>query len=197
MALANYTCPACPTDCSTVDLPTVDFPSCVEAIYEELSEICGIYIVGESSTTPGEPQVKPGDWTTLAAWEAVLGQTGTDKIRYLVGMGDLPEPEQTVRTLSKKRKKLGNKIFTLNFDVDDINDTNREFIRAMECGKTVFLWFETLGGALYGGENGIKADVVAANLPLDRGPDSYARGVLQFEWESTCHPLRVDNPMAA
>lgn len=196
MAIANYDCPACPTDCSTVSLPSVDFPSCTEAIYEELSEICGIYMINESSVTPGDPAVVPADWTSLPAWETVLAQTGADKIRYLVGIGDLPEPEQTIRELSKKRKKLGNKTFQLLFDVDDINDTNREFIRQLECGATVFIWFETLGGALYGGPNGIKADVIRANLPLDRGPDSYARGVLQFEWESTCHPVRVDNPMA-
>lgn len=196
MPFATYPCPDLGATCTDIQVPAVDFATCVEGMYEEESEICGIYVVKEDPANPGQPIVKPTDWTSLTDWEAQLDQSADDKIRYLPGIGDLPEPEQVVRTVSKRRKKLGNKTFNVNFDIDELNDTNREYVRSLEKGFTLFMWFETLGGGLYGGPDGIKTDVVKANLPLARGESSYAMGLIVLEWEHSCHPPRVSNPMA-
>lgn len=194
MATNLYDCPACPTDCGVGTLPSVDFANCVDSVVEEESEICDIY--ASNIDADGNATNPPANWEDATTWADVLSQDTDGGVRHLVGIGDLPEPTQETRTISKRRKKVGTKTFTLNFDIDDLSDRNREFVRSLECGYSLAIWYTTIGGFMHGGPKGVRVTVSKANLPLQRGENSYAKGLLSFEWDATCHPMRIVNPLA-
>lgn len=194
MALADYSGPTCPDSCGDVSLPAVDIQECVDSIEVELSEITDIYLVATDSS--GDAVVVPTDWTSEADWTAVLDQSLDNKIRHLIVSGDKPATEDTEATFSKFRTKVTNRGHTVNADVDDVSDLNYEFMRTLQCGATVRMWFATYGGKLYGGATGIKADV-KANYALERGQESRALIQFVFTWDHLQDPPRIANPLAA
>lgn len=190
----TYTCVACPADCENSDLPSVSFAECVDSLESELSEIQEIFLSIEDGTT-GLPLAGPSDWTDLAAWQAVIADTGAAKVRRLIVIGDKPESESTTRTVSKGRKVPGKRTHTINADVDDVNNTNYDFMRRLQCGSTVNMWYAT-ASKIYGGANGFTANVTKANPILERGAESYSLFRFQFQWDNACDPPRADNPFA-
>lgn len=194
--LGLYTCESCPTDCSTQQPQEWTINNCVDSIELFESEISVLYYTGVSDSDCSEPAVKPADWESAANWASVLANTGNDKIRFLNVIGDIAEPEQPIVTLSGGREKAGMKTFTLNADVDEFNDTNHTAMRKLECGFTGFFWYGTKGGKLFGGPKGIKATVVKAFTPHERG-DAYQKISLQIKWKSKCSPAMIANPIVA
>lgn len=195
MAKADYTCPTC-DECDELELPPFVFNDDCDPESEE-SEICDILFTVEDPENPGTALGGPTDWTQTADWTAAIDNTAADKVRKLTGIGDLPEPEQEIRIVSKRRKVMGLKNFTLNHTIDDVTDENYNAARELECGGVVRLWLRTLGGRLYGGQEGIRASITKANMPLDRGQNTFERIELQFQWEHSCHPPRIADPIAA
>lgn len=179
----------CPDDCTNAAPPAVDFQECVDSVTSEESEIVHIYMTIENGTT-GVPLHKPTDWTSKAAWATAVTNSGSG-IRKLTVIGDQPEPTQSSRTVSKRRKKLNDSVFVMNADIDDMSNLNYEFIRSLQCGGTKCIWYETIGGYIYGGPNGWTADVTKAAPKLDRGENNFAVGALQFEWKAKWSPPRA------
>lgn len=194
MALADYTGPTCPDSCGTVSLPAVDIQECVDSIQEELSEITDIYVVSVDENS--DPVAYPADWTASAEWDIVLHQSTADKIRHLIVSGDKPDPEDTETTFSKFRQKVTNRRHTINADVDDVSDLNYTFMRNIQCGTTVRIWYATYGGKLYGGPTGILCDA-KATYALERGQDSRALIKFTFTWDKLFEPPRITNPLDA
>lgn len=183
-------------DCAQCELtlPAINFADCTESVKDEESEICNVFLSLPDPNNPTEPLQSPGDWSSAASWDGVLGNSG-NSIRDLIGIGDLPLPETSTRIISKRRRKTGLKKYTMNFDIDDMTDENYEFVRALGCGKDVVIWFATIGGYLYGGAKGFQATVTVADPQLDRGENVYAKLVLQFQWDAQSAPPRIINPM--
>lgn len=192
MPVADYSIPACP-DCDALTLPTVDFAEC--DIESRESEICTIYMALDDPMNPGNP-AGTIDMSTPAGITTAV--TAGDLIVFTV-IGDAPEPEQTTRVVSKRRTIMGKKTFTINATVDDMNDTNYEALRELECGGSRRIWLGTIGGRLFGDPtNGILADVSKSNpMVLDRGEDTYERGEMAFTWEMTASPPRGIDPLGA
>lgn len=190
--LVEYTGPTCPENCASTDLPAVAFNDCVDSMVIEESEIEEIYC-----TVPedGAPLAKPTDWTTKAAWDAVVADTGTGKIRRLTVIADKPESESTVRVVSKGRKQQGPRTHTINFDIDDATQANYEFIRRLQCGSSLVIWYATKD-FLYGGPDGFEVNVTKAGQILARGADSIALLAGQLQWTRKWDPPRIPNPMA-
>ncbi len=196
MEAVKYACIACPADCTNSDLPAVDFSNCVDSMVSEESEITDIFMTIPDDANPGDPLAKPTDWTTKAAWDLIIASSGLAKVRQLTVIGDLAEPEGTVRTVSKRRRILGEHTFTLNFDIDDISLANYDFMRRLQCGASVVIWYATAGGFLYGGPNGFQVDITKAGQILERGDGNYAVLRFQVQWKAKCSPPRIENPMA-
>lgn len=192
MAKADYTTVEC-LECASLEMPAVSFGNCAPKQVE--SEINRLYITIEDPNNPGEALGGPDDWTDPADWATAIHASTAQKVRELIVIGDLPEPEQEVRIVSDRRKVMGTKNFKLNITVDDATDDNYEFMRTLECGFTVRIWYGNIGGKLYGDQNGVLCDVTKANAPLDRGQNTFERFEFTFEWEAAGHPPRIDNPM--
>jgi len=186
--LGLYTCETCPTDCSVQQAPDFSINNCVDAIELFLSEISSIYFTGVDEEDCTEPIAKPTDWTSASDWTDVLDNEADDKIRFINVIGDMPEPEQQETILSGGRKKIGNKTYTINGDLDEFNATNYTAMRKLQCGFTGFFWFQTRGGKLFGGPKGFKAIVTKAFSPHERGENVYQKISIQIQWESKCAP---------
>lgn len=195
--LGLYTCETCPEDCSVQQAPVFSINGCVDAITLYESEISKIHFVGVSEEDCTEPITKPVDWTSAANWATELDNEADDKIRSINVIGDMPEPEQQIITMSGGREKVGAKTFIVNFDIDEFNATNYTAMRELECGFTGFFWFETKGGLLFGGPKGIKATVVKANTIHERGENLYQKILCQLKWKSNCSPAMIVSPIVA
>lgn len=195
--LGLYTCETCPADCSVQEAPVFTINNCVDAIALFESEISVLYFVGVSDEDCTEPAAKPTDWESASAWAAVLSNTEAGKIRFLNVIGDMPEPEQEIITLSGGREKAGLKTYLVNFDIDEFNDVNYTAMRALNCGFTGFFWYGTKGGKLFGGPKGLKATVVKAFTPHERGENIYQKIIGQLKWRSQCAPDMIASPIVS
>lgn len=190
--LADYECPTC-QECDALEMPAVSFGNC--APQQNESEINAIFITIDDPNNPGEALGGPTDWEQASDWTTALHQSTAGKVRKLTVIGDLAEAEQEIRIVSNRRRVMGTKVFTLNATIDDASDENYEFMRSLECGFEVRIWYGTVGGKLYGDQNAVPCSVIKANAPLDRGQNTFERFEFAFQWEAHCHPPRIDNPM--
>lgn len=171
-------------DCDALVLPAVE-NNCSPTQNE--SEIGYLFISVPDATNPNIPKIVSPAFATAAVLTSFITPNGA----YLTGIGDLPEPEGDQRVGSLRRIIRDKKRFTVNFTVDDANDTNYTFLRNLECFPQVFIWYMTLSGKVYGDPaNGITANVSKANAPLDRGDGAYERFELALTWEHWNHPPR-------
>ena len=195
--MSLYSCVACPDDCDDFAMPAVDFADCVDSHTEEESEITEIFMTVPQDDGNGNITAVggPGDWTSAASWAGAISASGASKVRQLIVIGDKGQADQESRIISRGRTKYGPKTFTVNADIDDVSDLNYELIRNLECGVDVVFWFQTKGGYLYGGAEGIKA-TATADWILDRGAGSYSRGAITLTWKHTCNPPRIESPIA-
>lgn len=179
--------PTCPTDC-TANLPVVKFSACAPSIL--LSEITKVYL-GKYSTQPFTDVGLATEWTTRLNESAVT----EDTIRPLTVIGDKPAAAPIRKEISNGRTWTIGKDHTLNIRIDDVSDENYEFMRAAECGGQYRVWFETAGGYLYGGNEGIPA-TLDLNDVLAAGKDSIEELVGVLTWRAKFHPERVLSPIA-
>lgn len=178
--------PICPANCDQ-PLNEVAFNDCAPEI--NLSEIKRLFVARPTATAFT-------DWKLAAEWTTRLSQDGVEPnaIRELTVIGDMPAGSNITRDISNGRKIQIGKDRTVNFTVDETNDENYEFLRSTECGGKYRMWFETMGGKMYGGNAGIKANIV-----MD---DVLARGVEEIEtftgvatWRAKFSPERITSPI--
>lgn len=169
----------CPTDCGPILFPAIDIEQDCTSFDITESEVCGILFVQDGNY--------PADWTSQADWEALINNPGSNAPdgKYLVGRGGVPAPEKVTVELPKNIDKVVSRKYTLTFNVTNMSDANYEFLRAVQCGDTsISVWFETIGGYLFGGPTGISPYSFDADLPLDEGRDAYERGIITLVWEA-------------
>ena len=166
--------PICPADCT-------------------VSQITKIYIT--------KPDATPfTDWTVPTEWETRIANTDPteptgDEIRILTVIGDKPAPSSNVIDISGGRKYTTNKNHTIPFDIDETNDVNYEAMRMLQCGGQFRIWYETLGGKLYGGDEGILATVDISDI-LARGVNEIEKLTGTLSWDKKFDPERTDSPIA-
>lgn len=180
-------------DCDSSQLSAVNFAECAELVQQDPSQIDGILLCDKDPTDPTQPATAaPVDLTSLVGWEAVIGNTA-GQWKYLTVIGDLPEPEQEERIISKGRKKKGDKTFSINFDVDDTTDENYDFMRYCESSPEKIMYYHD-ENYIYGP---IAVQIVRANAPKARGEDSYDIFSFTAEWDHKHHPPRTTNPFTS
>lgn len=179
--------PTCPQDCSSA-LPVVDFDKCNPKIH--LSEIRRIFIARANTEAFT-------DWKLATEWTTRLSETDIDNdaaIRALTVIADKPAPTAVTREISNGRNITVAKDHVINYTIDDISKDNYEFMRVIECGGQYRIWYETEGGFLYGGNDGILVNATGDDI-LNRGRDEIETIAGTFTWRSKFHPDRVTSPI--
>ena len=173
--------------CGDEDMPAVDFNLCAPDI--RLSEIRRIFI----SKIGAAPFV---DWTVAGEWNERMSPTSNDinAVRVLTVIGNKDIPTSTRVRLSMNRNKTVRKEHTVNATIDDVSETNHEFIRQMNGGRNFKMWYETEGGFMFGGNNGIAAHI-DADMVLARGRDEIMTYVLEAWWQNVRTEDRCLSPI--
>ena len=177
----------CPTGCETEQKP-VNFSECSPVLLG--AQISDIYVMND-----GYPLT---NWADPAELAARIDNTSTDAaaIRHLTVIGDKPKSEKTQKEISHARIVYSKKSFTINFRIDDNSEENYEFARGTECNGAVRFLFATLGGKLYGGNEGIKGNMEIEEVIVEDG-NEYATLNGTLKWKGKFSPIRIDNPIAA
>lgn len=175
--------PICPTDCSAL-LASVKFNDCAPTIVA--SEIKRIFI-GKADADAFTDVAVATEWTTR------LAET-TGDLRELIVIGDKPAPASVVKDISNARKHIVGKDHTVNFTIDDVTPENYEFMRSTECGGKYKIWYETHGGFIYGGNEGINASIVMDDV-LNRGLDEIETIAGVATWRDKFSPERAVSPI--
>ena len=178
--------PDCPTSC-TGYVNAVSFNECAPEVH--WGEIAKVYVA------PADLDLTGFDASDLADWTAKLADTGDDKIRTLIGIGEMVEPEQTEVAISGDRTIQGYKKFIVNFEIDETNDTNYAFLAMTECNGKYKFWFETADGMLYGGNDAIEGSI-KMNQVIPKSRQELVKIMSKFSWQAKQHPYRCTSPMA-
>lgn len=155
--------PVCPTDCNA-DLPVVEFDKCNPEIH--LSEIRRIFIAKTTAANFTNAALA-GEWVTRLSETSVAND---DVIRPLTVIADKPAPTLTEKEISGGRKVAINKTHIVNITIDETNASNHDFMRQIECGGEFKMWYETAGGLLFGGNEGIECRI-KLDMVLARGEE--------------------------
>lgn len=179
-----YATPACPTCDEGYSFPE-STANCTPEQNE--SQIGYLFLSIPSAANDNVPHITSPDFSSPTVMTTFASPNGA----VFRVIGDLPEPESTQRIGSGRRVLRNKKNFTANFTIDDTTDENYEFLRLLECYPSVFVWYMTEGGKVYGATDyGIPATVSRANAPLDRGEDTYERFEVSINWRAWAHPPR-------
>jgi len=179
--------PICPSGCDS-PLPPVSFDGCAPEINN--SEIWKLFVA--KANTPAF-----SDWTQPTEWAARLDNTasGDDKIRQLTITGDKPQPTSNTREISGGRSQVTDKTHVVNITIDETNQINHDFVRYMECGGQVVIWYQTKSGHLYGGNSGITGVNLVLDLVLNRGADEIQTYTGTATWRSKFTEERTVSPI--
>lgn len=125
------------------------------------------------------------DWTSAAIWQTILDNTNAsaDKGKYLVGEGAIGQPDKVIRILPKGRRKVARRVYSLQFRVKNLSDTQYDFLLKFQCDfKAWRFWYEG-DGELFGGISGITPLYVDVDLPheLNRTSRNYADLIIRWD----------------
>lgn len=179
--------PTCSTTCEG-EIAEVLFDNCNPVV--EFSEIRRMFIGKSIAASFNDP-------TDAAEWLARIDPdttTGDDYLRELRVIGDKPVPTAVTKQISNGRTITIGKDHVLNFTIDDVSDENYEFMRASECGLKAKLWYETEGGRMFGGKDGIIVDFKMDNQ-LNRGREEIALIPGVATWRSKFTEERMVSPI--
>ena len=135
------------------------------------------------------------DWSDVAEWMARLSpdSDSDNAIRELWVIADKPLPNNTVKEISMQRKVIVLKEHALNITVDEVSQTNHDFITEID-GKFYKIWYETQGGLMFGGNTGIVAQVFA-DMVLVRGAGNIMIYNIVATWRNLELESMIDSPI--
>jgi hypothetical protein len=147
--------------CADETLGEVDFDFCDPTV--ATSEIQRIFLRQINSTDFT-------DWTQADEWNTRVSETSTDAdaIRALMVIGDKPTPNAPKKQISGGRTIVPRKEHTINFTVDEATVANHQFFSDLKGGKRYKANYETSGGRMFGGNQGISVEVMG-DMVLARG----------------------------
>jgi hypothetical protein len=183
--------PLCPTTCAGV-LGVVSFDECAPEIH--YGEISKIYLWELGDHPWGSEQL----YGTPVGWIGVVDNdevSSTGHVREMTVIGEMPEPEQTETPISGDRIVTGFKKFIVNFEIDETNEINYNYLLLSECGGKYSANFETADGILYGGMHGLEV-TVKLNQVIPRERTGVVKIMGKMSWSSRKHPLRQISPVA-
>lgn len=176
----------CPTDCSSI-LPIVSFNECNP-------ELLGAQISDLFIWNDGYPLT---DWTDLGELTGRISDSSSDPdaIRQIVMYGSLADPTVTEKKGSHGRKYTSPAEYVITGDVEDNSDINYDFARATGCNRAYRFLYATMGGKLYGGNEGIYGNLRMWE-PIVVDDLEYATLKVEMKFTLPRMPLRIPNPLA-
>ena len=179
------------TDCTT-DIADVSFDFCNPKF--EYGDIRVLYISKYSD--PGFTDIE-----NLSEWTTKLNpSTGT--IKKLWVSAEKPKGTPTSQVAAGGFTKTTTREHAINGIFDQLNDTNYEFLLALQNGGKFRIWYQLsdggtgVGDSVYGGNSGIEVSVDADSVhPRDAGAFTVAD--FSFTWKSLFAPSRSVFPAAA
>lgn len=179
--------PVCATGCADAlaVMPAVKFDdSCPEV---NQGEITAIYLAlrGNGFT----------DWKLATEWTTKLAAIDNTKIIKLTVIGDKPKPAANQLDISNGRKVTLPKDHVVNFTIDETNKENHEAIRTLQCGGNFDAWYETSGGLMFGGNEGLPVSLEAdMSIPRERGGLMVYEGTMT--WKAKYTEERIVSPIS-
>lgn len=187
--MLNVFSTVCTDDCTAVQYPAIAADQDCIAFEDYRSQIAGILFRHPDGVLPGG-----WDWTDRDDWTAIVdnGLADVNAAKYITGIGSMPAPEKTTRVAPKLKSKIVRRRFTLTFNVLNMSDLHYAFLSALQCGDTApKVWFETVEGHVFGGEDGISLYSVDADMPLAEGDEDYEQGTIILVFDATGDPPRT------
>lgn len=187
--VTTYNLPTCATGCENPPA-IVEFDNCNP--FTRSGPIEYLYLRARGSAF--------ADWTDPAEWAGAISNSGTgpDVIREFHGIGTWAEAASNDIQISGDRTITGVKTFTIQFTVDETNDTNYQWVRENECNGNYSIWFEdsTLSedSRLYGDNPGIKG-FVKANFTIEADQNAIHKIIITVTWKSRFHPDAIPSPI--
>ena len=172
------------------DIPAVVFDDCAPVF--NLSEIKRIFI-GKKIAAPFTDATQEAEWTTRLSQNST---SGDDYLRTLVVRGNKPAPAPVKKLLTNKRNITITKNHTLNFLIDESNQTNHDFLVELEESgiQEIRFWYETFGGKMFGGNEGIVA-FIDLNMVLNEGNEEIQTYAGALTWEKKTTEKMSDSPI--
>jgi len=190
--------PSCGATCAATLLASVGDTDCANENNLEIAEISELYI-DEPSATAGVPKNPITGWTLgdvdlnsseITTWKGLHSQSTASKVRTYYGLGDKPEPTETEIPLHKGKTVSVGTRHILNFTVNLIDSTTYLALRTLQaCKGTYHIWYAT-DNFLYGGLNGIIADVQKVVFVSSGGRGDNFKAVITLGWLAKSDPVR-------
>lgn len=186
----------CPADCDTaLQLGATDANQDCTSYKQRYSQIYSVIIKPTAAAAPL-------NWASAPAVTEVSGEidnTNTDgtKSKRLVGEGEIPTPEKVEDEYPGRKTKTSFRTYTLNHTIKNLSDEQYDLLRQIQCGYTGFeIWYDTVGGHIFGGANGIDISFIDVDFPKGGGRDDKALAILTIKWEADGDADRGNSPFA-
>ena len=173
-----------PADCVRVLLPAISADQ-NKVLPPSLSEVCGILVLPMRAAPPSS-------WVSSDAIENAADNTVTDNssAKWITGIGDLPRPEDIIIDMGKDERRIGRRLFSLEFEVNVRCDPELSFVRTFQQQYRSFkFWIATRGGRFLGSQRGIFPKFVTAWAPYERG--EIEKAFIQIDWYADGSPARA------
>lgn len=180
--------PTCPANCAT-PLPVLSFVDCGTEV--NLSEIEYLLIAKPNAAVFADAE-------SLTEWESRTSNsatTGDDSIRRISVSGGMQAAQENEITISRQRKIVPDRTFTVDAEVDETNKINYDGFRQLQCGGLVKTWLVTRSGHVFGGASGILASI-KSNLQLGKGENEIQKILVTLTWKNKFYPERSLWPLA-
>ena len=137
------------------------------------------------------------EWTTrLSNSTSLPGSGSAAPIRYAYVTGGWPQAEAATIDISLGRKVTGTPKHTLNLRIDDVSATNLTYVQTLANVTTRYrVWIES-DGHLFGGDDGIAADLTFGNPVIPESNDELWYIPLQVTFEGAL-PTSHTSPITA
>lgn len=179
---------SCPDCGDELQLGAIDVNQDCTLYDQKYSQVCGIIFLADTATLPV-------DWTDANDWADVLdnGLAGNGKGKYLVGEGEIGEPDGDLTEYPKRRLRITNRLYDVDLTVKNLSDAQYDFLKQLQCGWVNFrFWIETVGGRLFGGANGIDPATVNVSFIYSGGRNDKEEAIVTIQYESDGDPPRAD-----
>lgn len=188
----------CADDCTTA-LPVVSFSDSCFGSSIVASEINKVY-VALAGAKPFTDFSDPAEWaqrlSETASLPAGSGFTVEDLIRPLTVIADKPAPAKTTKDISNGRNVDVTKTHTINITIDEFNKANSDFQRQLVCAGKFRIWYQTKGGLIFGGNEGILCQLTLDTV-LGRGDTEIITIAGTAVWKSIYTEEFAVSPLAA
>lgn len=194
MALNSFL--TCPADCDTaLVLGATDTNQDCTSYKQRYSQLYSLVIQPDAASAPL-------DWTSAPAVTEVANEidnsdTTGNKSKRLVGEGEVPVPEKVTDEYPGRKNRTSFRTYTLTHTIKNLSDEQYDLLRQLQCGYTGFkIWYDTVGGWIYGGANGIDISSIDVDFPKGGGRDDKELAVITITWEADGDPARGNSPFA-